>query len=76
MSETKGGGDRLVLVVNGEERNVDAGATLAELLAELGLVPGTVVVERNREIVERARYDEVRLEDGDRLELVHFVGGG
>jgi thiamine biosynthesis protein ThiS len=62
--------------VNGEERQVPAGITVAGLLEELELVPATVVVERNREIVSRDRYDEVTLKGGDRLELVHFVGGG
>jgi len=66
----------LVLRVNGEPREVPQGTTVEGLLASLGLVPGLVVVERNREIVPRARTPEVQLEEGDVLELVHFVGGG
>ena len=62
--------------INGEERTVDEGLTVAELLRSLDLKPGLVVVERNREILDRERYDEVEVEAGDRLELVHFVGGG
>ena len=62
--------------LNGKERDVADGLTVRGLLESLGLEPRLVVVERNREIVQRARYDEVRIEDGDRLELVHFVGGG
>lgn len=64
------------LQVNGEERTVPDGLTVRGLLVHLELVPELVVVERNREIVDRSRYDEVELEAGDRLELVHFVGGG
>jgi len=62
--------------INGEERTVDEGRTVAELLRSLDLNPGLVVVERNREILDRARDGEVEVEAGDRLELVHFVGGG
>jgi thiamine biosynthesis protein ThiS len=62
--------------INGEERDIAAGQTVADLLAGLGLRPELVVVERNREILERARYGEVRVGAGDALELVHFVGGG
>jgi thiamine biosynthesis protein ThiS len=62
--------------LNGREREVPAGLTVQGLLHELGLEPRLVVVERNREIIQRARYDEVQVGEGDRLELVHFVGGG
>lgn len=64
------------LVVNGEERSVPEGTTIAGLLERLELDPGAVVVERNREIVSRDDVGEVRLEEGDRLEIVRFVGGG
>ena len=46
------------------------------MLAELGLHPRLVVVERNREILDRERYGAVEVQAGDALELVHFVGGG
>ena len=62
--------------LNGKEREVPAGLTVRGLLESLGLEPRMIVVERNREILQRARYDEVRVEAGDSLELVHFVGGG
>jgi thiamine biosynthesis protein ThiS len=62
--------------LNGKEREVPAGLTVQGLLESLGLEPRMVVVERNREIIQRARYEEVRVDEGDRLELVHFVGGG
>ena len=61
--------------VNGEPRTVPEGMTVASLLAELE-VEGRVAVERNREVVPRARHGEVTLEAGDRLEVVTFVGGG
>lgn len=62
--------------VNGRERDVPRGASVRDLLESLELRPELVVVERNREILERARYADVRVEEGDTLELVHFVGGG
>jgi thiamine biosynthesis protein ThiS len=62
--------------LNGKERDVAGGLTVRGLLESLGLEPRLVVVERNREIVQRVRYDEVKIAEGDRLELVHFVGGG
>jgi thiamine biosynthesis protein ThiS len=68
--------DRIVVTVNGDEREVAAGITVAGLLESLGLHPGLVVVERNREILDRERYGDVELASGDVLELVHFVGGG
>jgi sulfur carrier protein len=68
--------DWFEITVNGAARRVPAGATVAELIAELGLAERRVAVERNRDIVPRARHAEVRLEPGDRLELVTFVGGG
>jgi thiazole synthase len=62
--------------VNGEHRRVSAGLTLAALAGELGLDPAKVAVERNLEVVPRSTLGEVRVEDGDELEIVHFVGGG
>jgi thiamine biosynthesis protein ThiS len=64
------------IVVNGDERRVPAPATLLDLLSHLGLDPRTVVVELNREIVRRPRLGATPLEEGDSVELVHFVGGG
>lgn len=63
------------VVINGERKQV-RGGTLLDVLAELELDPRAVVVEHNRKIVRRVGLGEVRLEDGDALELVHFVGGG
>lgn len=64
------------ITVNGETRTLGAGTTVADLLDTLDLHPRLVVVERNREILDRERYPRTELSDGDTLELVHFVGGG
>jgi sulfur carrier protein len=68
--------DMIEVTVNGERREVAPALTVKALLESLGLHPGLVVVERNREILDRDRYGEVEVEAGDSLELVHFVGGG
>ncbi len=52
------------------------GETVGSLLARLGIDPRRVAVERNLEIVPKARYDDTALAEGDRIEIVHFVGGG
>lgn len=64
------------LMVNGKPRTVAADLTVRELLESLGLTPATIVVERNLEILDRDQYDATLLVAEDRLELVHFVGGG
>ncbi len=64
------------IYVNGEVRDCQAGSTLAELLAELKLSCSRVAVERNREIVPPQVYETTELQEGDRLEVVGFVGGG
>lgn len=68
--------ETMALRLNGEERRVPAGLTVQGLLEHLGLDPRLVVVEHNRAIVERARYGDRTLTEGDTVELVHFVGGG
>ena len=64
------------LTVNGEERNIAAASDIAALIGLLGLDTRKVAVERNLSIVPRALYGETLLADGDRIEIVHFVGGG
>ena len=64
------------LVVNGEERQVDLSTTVTQLLASLGLADTLVAVERNEEVVPRAHHESTELDEGDRVEVVHFVGGG
>ncbi len=66
----------MILSINGEQRNLEAGSTLAGLVASLGLDPRKVAVERNLEIVPRACYAQTHLAEGDRIEIVHFIGGG
>jgi thiazole synthase len=68
--------ESLSVRLNGEPRRVSAGASIAEMLRELGLNPEKVAVERNLEIVPRSTLGEVRVADGDAFEIVHFVGGG
>lgn len=62
--------------LNGKSREIGGGHTVRTLLEELELHPGMVVVELNREILERDSYADAGVVDGDTLELVHFVGGG
>ena len=62
--------------VNGDEREVPAGLSVAALLEHLGLHPRMVVVERNGDILRRDTLDATPVEPGDSYELVHFVGGG
>jgi len=64
------------VVINGEHRRVPSGTSLAQLIAEVGLDPHRVAVERNLEIVPRSTFGELIVEDGDSYEIVHFVGGG
>jgi thiamine biosynthesis protein ThiS len=66
----------LEVVLNGEPHRVAEGSTVADLVAGLGRDPRTVAVERNGDLVPRARFAETRLGTGDRLEVVHFVQGG
>lgn len=62
--------------LNGKDRRFESGHTVTTLLESLELHPGMVVVELNRDILQRERYPDTGVVDGDALELVHFVGGG
>ena len=64
------------IALNGEPHDVPEGASVADMLGLLGLAAPKVAVERNLEIVPRSLYDRTELTDGDRLEIVHFIGGG
>jgi len=67
----------VVVTVNGDERRLPAGSTVADLLASLNLDARTVVVERNRTILrDRASLAKLELASDDSIEIVHFVGGG
>ncbi len=66
----------LNITLNGEPRTFVAGASVADLVRDIGLDPAKVAVERNLEIVPRSTLADVMLAEGDVLEIVHFVGGG
>ncbi|MGQ4877768.1 sulfur carrier protein ThiS [Billgrantia sp. LNSP4103-1] len=62
--------------LNGEPRDLTEGLTVAQLVDSLGLAGRRIAVERNEEIVPRSEHDATRLVDGDRIEIVHAIGGG
>ena len=64
------------IYLNGEPREIPEGTTVVGLLERLQLPADRIAVERNLEIVPRQRWNDVTLAAGDRLEVVHFVGGG
>lgn len=66
----------MILQINGEARSLPDGLTVATLVGQLGMKTDRVAVELNLEIVPRSSWDSTQLKDGDKLELVHFVGGG
>jgi thiazole synthase len=68
--------ETLAITVNGEHRRISAPASVADLIAELGMTSGKIAVERNLEIVPRSTFAEVMVESGDAFEIVTFVGGG
>ena len=66
----------MTVTINGEERELADLLSVAEMLRTLGAPSGRVAVEVNEEVVPRESYAERRLASGDRVEIVHFVGGG
>jgi thiamine biosynthesis protein ThiS len=66
----------MLLHINGEQREFPEGLTVAALVAQLGMKPDRVAVELNLAIVPRTAWDNTTLKSGDKLEVVHFVGGG
>lgn len=66
----------MTLEINGETRNFPGGLTLSGLVEQLGMKTDRVAIELNLEIVPRSAWDSTHLKNGDRLEIVHFVGGG
>jgi thiamine biosynthesis protein ThiS len=64
------------LFINGDDRNFADLSSLADLIDHLGMKGDRVAVELNLEIVSRTQWNATQLRDGDRLEIVHFVGGG
>lgn len=66
----------MIVQVNGEKKDLAHDATLLQLISELNLKPERVAAELNGLVVPRAAWPTTRLTDGDRIEIVHFVGGG
>ncbi len=64
------------VIINGENRSIDGATTVEQLLGNLGLDGRKVAVERNLEIVPKSQYNDVAISDGDKFEIVHFIGGG
>ncbi len=64
------------IILNGESREVEKNASITRLLAALNIPLAKVAVERNLSIVPRSTFDAVILDDGDRIEIVRFIGGG
>ncbi|MGB1558458.1 MAG: sulfur carrier protein ThiS [Oceanococcaceae bacterium] len=62
--------------LNGQSRTIAPATTLAALLQELGLSERRIAVEHNTQIVPRSRHADTQLNDGDRVEIVHAIGGG
>jgi thiamine biosynthesis protein ThiS len=66
----------MTVLINGERREVPDGLTVDALLAHLGMTAGRVAIERNLDILPRARWSETQIQQNDTFEIVHFVGGG
>ena len=66
----------MIVVVNGEETELADGVFVRDLVEKLGLKPERLAVEVNRRIVRKAEWGSTSLSDGDKVEIVHFVGGG
>jgi thiamine biosynthesis protein ThiS len=66
----------LNIIVNGEQKEIPGALAVADLVGELGLKPERLAVEVNRRIIRRADWASTMLTDGDKVEVVHFVGGG
>lgn len=66
----------MTLQINGEQRELPDGLTLAALVEHLGMKADRVAVELNLEIAPRTDWQSIQLKNGDKLEIVHFVGGG
>jgi thiamine biosynthesis protein ThiS len=66
----------LLVQINGESREVRDRSTLDDLVGELALAPARIAIEINQSVVRRNEWARTILADGDRIEIVHFVGGG
>jgi thiamine biosynthesis protein ThiS len=68
--------NELKIIVNGDEREARDGIAISDLITVLGLKPERLAIEVNRKIVRRADWPSTTLSEGDKVEIVHFVGGG
>jgi thiamine biosynthesis protein ThiS len=68
--------ESISVVVNGDSRNLAEGLTVTQMLESLGIYGGRVAIERNQQILPRAAWGETHVAQGDRYEIVQFVGGG
>ena len=66
----------MILTINGENRDFENVTTLSDLISQLGMKADRVAVELNRNLVRRDQWSDTKLSNGDKLEIVHFVGGG
>ena len=66
----------MTLTINGENREFTNITTLSDLVAQLGMKADRIAIELNRELIRRDRWPGTQLSNGDKLEIVHFVGGG
>jgi thiamine biosynthesis protein ThiS len=66
----------LLIIVNGKDTDLPDDSRVTDLIAKLGLSPERLAVEINRKVIRRAGWDSTTLSEGDRVEIVHFVGGG
>ena len=66
----------MIVTINGERREIPDGLSVAAMLEHLGMVGDRVALERNLDILPRARWQETQVQSNDSFEIVHFVGGG
>jgi thiamine biosynthesis protein ThiS len=66
----------IAVVINGESRELPVGLNVLEMLGHLGIAANRVAIERNRDILPRAQWDQTSVEANDSYEIVQFVGGG
>ncbi|MBI3652777.1 MAG: sulfur carrier protein ThiS [Acidobacteria bacterium] len=74
--ENQFAGAALIVTINGEEKILDEGLRLTDLIVRLELKAERLAIEVNRQLIRRANWEATRLQDGDKIEIVHFVGGG
>jgi sulfur carrier protein len=66
----------LKVIINGENRNIDEDITVLNLLKELGIEEKTMAAAINMEVVKKENWENTKISEGDKIEFLHFVGGG